>query len=249
MEFLSVKILIIGSNGLIGSKIDNWGGHDILRPTCEEFNIADYGHIGKRLDEYNPDVVVNLAVNKSPVKYDKVNSVAPHFIDRWCNRNGRRYVHLSTCAVYGEGENLREDTDDSGLKPTGLYGETKRDGEPSYLGKNEIEAKNKTHPRTVILRVFNVYGLDSVVDKLIRGEYVELQDTFVRNWIHVDDVVSVIKQAVDGDMIGIYNVGGENWSNRELVERFATTDNYRWVDGKSSISEANLDKFRRCFNV
>ena len=131
----------------------------------------------------------------------------------------QRVVYTSSAAVYGDKH--RVPTKESAtLHPESPYAESKARAE-GILADSGVE--------TVSLRVFNVYGPgfdDSLVARLLRSTAEEPAllrglDTFVRDYVHVGDVVSALLASTRAPMPSAHatiNIGsGVPTSNRALI--------------------------------
>lgn len=152
-----MRLLILGSSGLIGHKI-----LQELSPNFEVFGTLhksknQYGNIslfsGKHIIEnidvsnfdiltgvifaVNPDVILNcVGITKrkeeinNPLKVLTINSVFPHQLANWAKNNQKRVIHFSTdCVFNGEFGNYNET---SLTTAEDVYGRTKALGEINY---------------------------------------------------------------------------------------------------------------------
>lgn len=130
----------------------------------------------------------------------------------------KRFVHVSTDEVYGEGED--HDTapmfEDHVLEPTNPYAATKAGAE--FLVKSYHRSFNLP---VIITRGNNVYGPHQFPEKLIpkfinqlaRNRPVTLHGDGknTRNFLYVEDVARAFDHIVHKGILGtIYNVGGQN---------------------------------------
>jgi UDP-glucose 4-epimerase len=114
----------------------------------------------------------------------------------------RRFVFVSSCAVYGEGRSMR---------PASAYGEAK------LRGEDYCNYWYKSSPlETVVLRFFNVYSdletSDSVYSRVIplfarqalSGKPITINGDGLqtRDFIHVNDVVRALLSAADAKVSG-----------------------------------------------
>jgi len=195
------------------------------------------------IEAYKPDAVVHLAAElKDESRMQAVNVVGSQNIAVACRDFGvKRLVFTSTCAVYHQAS-LEPTKETENIAPTSKYGRTKLQAEQKIL---------HYFPDAVILRLFNVYGVDGdcLIDRLVRGEKVNvINGEYYRDWVHIGDVIGALRRSVEGDMIGIFNLGGECMSNREVVGRYGDK-NVQWVDGVPSYSRADMDKIRVVFGT
>jgi len=150
--------------------------------------------------------------------------------------NIKRFVHVSTDEVYGEGEQDQQQmTEEAKLKPTNPYAATKAGAE--YIATSYALSFNLP---LIITRGNNVYGPHQYPEKLIpkftnqllRGQSVTLhgngQNT--RNFLHVHDVANAFDTILHKGTTGeVYNIGGTHeMSNidvaQELIKILGKTD-------------------------
>ena len=130
----------------------------------------------------------------------------------------RRFIHVSTDEVYGEGEDFETAPmlEEHVLEPTNPYAATKAGAEflvKSYHRSFQLPA--------LITRGNNVYGPHQFPEKLIpkftnqllRGKPVTLHGDGLntRNFLFVEDVARAFDAILHKGKVGhIYNIGGEN---------------------------------------
>ena len=133
-----------------------------------------------------------------------------------------RFLYASSASVYGNGENGFEE-DEKNEYPLNVYAFSKYQFD-RYL--NKLFKENKVNSQVVGLRYFNVYGpqenhkgrMASVAFHLFNqikaGERMKIfegSENFLRDFIHIDDVVSVNNFFfANPDKSGIFNCGTGN---------------------------------------
>lgn len=179
-----------------------------------------------------PRVIIHLAsVTGADCEADAerawaVNASAASSLARTAAENGvSRFVLASSAAVYGDARKHPVAESDS-LALDSVYASTKRSAEESL----EELVRVASNFSAVALRIFNVFGpgmTGSLVNRLVgasSGSPVQLAglDTFVRDYVHVDDVAEALQKATEADLPeswAIMNIGsGTPTSNRQLVE-------------------------------
>ena len=149
----------------------------------------------------------------------------------------RRFIHVSTDEVYGEGEDFETDpmSEEHVLEPTNPYAATKAGAEflvKSYFRSFKVPC--------LITRGNNVYGPHQFPEKLIpkftnqlmRGKKLTLHGdgTNTRNFLYVVDVANAFETILHNGIPGqVYNIGGDNEiSNidvaRALLKQFGLED-------------------------
>lgn len=149
-------------------------------------------------------------------------------LERSLTEEVKRFIFASTCAVYGETEDLPI-SEDSPLKPTSPYAESKIAGEEKCREYGEREGL-----KTVILRYFNVYGprqrggrYAGVISKFLKRleedkpPIIYGDGNQTRDFVYVEDAVNATLLILQrkGAPSQTFNVGsGEAVSVNELYE-------------------------------
>ena len=154
---------------------------------------------------------------KNPEVTREVNVAGTRNLLEACLRSGvKRFVQVSTCAVYGEAKYLPVD-EKHPTSPISPYAESKLAAERCCS-----EFQEKYGLKTVVLRFFNVYGLRMRADQyggvivrflerlrcgkppVIYGDGLQTRD-----FVCVEDVVRAMRLAVDGGdaVTGTFNIG------------------------------------------
>ena len=154
-------ILIFGAGGQLGKEFQYLyeeekfpGRYTFL--IKEQADITNHELVRTAIQENEPDVVINCAaytaVDKAESEPDRaqlINVDAPHNMARICNALNLPFFHFSTDYVFpGDQERPLKETDSLG--PTGVYGQTKLDGEKAVMN---------AHPNSIILRTSWVYSM------------------------------------------------------------------------------------------
>lgn len=189
--------------------------HTDCQYTFIKGNLADKALIDKLFNEYNFDIVVNLAAQAgvrysitNPDAYIESNIIGFYNILEACRHsydNGKEgvkhLVYASSSSVYGNNEKVPYSTDDKVDNPISLYAATKK--------SNELFAhcysKLYNIPSTG-LRFFTVYGPAGRPDmayfgftnKLIKGEKIQIFNygNCKRDFTYVDDIVEGVQRVM-----------------------------------------------------
>jgi dTDP-glucose 4,6-dehydratase len=138
---------------------------------------------------------------------------------------GARFVQVSTDEVYGDLEGGGSSTEDDPLRPSSPYSATKAGGDLLVLGYVRTHGVNAS-----ITRGANTYGphqypekfLPLFVTNALDGEPLPVygDGRQRREWLHVHDHCAAIELALtDGRPGEVYNVGGDERENLEMVRR------------------------------
>lgn len=202
-------------------------------------NIADKKLIDSIFDEYNPDIVVNLAAQAgvrysitNPDVYIESNLIGFYNILEACrNHPVKHLVYASSSSVYGTNKKVPYSTGDKVDNPVSLYAATKKSNELMAHAYSKLYNIPSTG-----LRFFTVYGpagrpdmaYFSFTNKLIKGEKIQIFNygNCKRDFTYVDDIVEGVihvmrkppekKNGGDGLPIPpykVYNIGNSKPEN------------------------------------
>jgi dTDP-4-dehydrorhamnose reductase len=242
-----MKILITGSNGLLGQKIvyaclGNYLNEVELVATARGENrlIEQNGYtyhsmdISSKIDtlevieKFQPEVVIHAAAmtNVDACETDKesclINNVhAVEFIVEACNKIGAHLVHVSTDFIFdGLGGPYAEDAEPN---PISYYGWSKAEAEKIVKEKSDSWA---------ILRTILVYGVADHMSRsnvvlwakgaLEKGNPINVVDDQYRMPTLAEDLAEGCLLAATKKANGIFNISGPDYMNIfELVNRVA----------------------------
>ena len=268
-EIRNMTILVTGAAGFIGSNlvkaiyrqfdsprvvgIDNMNDYYDVRLKEErlkelsgfpEFifvkgSIADKLLINNVFNEYNPEIVVNLAAQAgvrysitNPDAYIESNLIGFYNILEACRRQPVEHlVYASSSSVYGSNAKIPYSTDDKVDNPVSLYAATKKSNELMAHAYSKLYDIPSTG-----LRFFTVYGpagrpdmaYFGFTDRLVRGEKIQIFNygNCKRDFTYIDDIVEgvirVMKKAParktgdDGLPVppyAVYNIGNNQPEN------------------------------------
>ena len=202
-------------------------------------NLADRALIEQLFEQYNFDVVVNLAAQAgvrysitNPDVYIESNVIGFYNILEACRRHPVKHlVYASSSSVYGSNKKIPYSTDDKVDNPVSLYAATKKSNELMAHAYSKLYNIPSTG-----LRFFTVYGPAGRPDmayfgftnKLLKGETIEIFNygNCKRDFTFVDDIVEGVKRVMcsapekengeDGLPIPpykVYNIGNNSPEN------------------------------------
>ncbi|MEN9303168.1 MAG: hypothetical protein RL264_1597 [Bacteroidota bacterium] len=240
-----MKILITGSNGLLGQKIVRQAlkrNLDFLatskgenrNPDCpsnkyREMDICSVADIEAVFNDYQPTHVIHTAAltnvdacELNPELCREINFLASEKLYDACKKIGAHYQLLSTDFVFDGTQGNYKETDIP--NPLSKYAESKVDAENTIL---KGDFNNWSIVRTII-----VYGLghnlskSNIVswakDALSKGQEMKIIDDQFRAPTWADDLAWACLRICELDKKGIYHISGpETMSIFELVSRVA----------------------------
>ncbi len=233
------KILITGSNGLLGQKLiklflakKNYKifalarGENRLKNksgyTYYSIDITEYDKLINLINEIQPHYIIHTAAMTNvdacelkPKECDIINVDVVKTLANVCKKNDIHLIHLSTDFIF------------DGEKDT-LYTEEDKPNPISYYGLSKLKSEKiilKTDIRFTIIRTILVYGM---VDNNDRSNIVLWVKNSIEDKKHINVVTDQFRMptfaedlaescffAVKNDVIGIYNV-----SSNELLSIF-----------------------------
>ena len=202
-------------------------------------NLADKKAVNAVFDEYQPEIVVNLAAQAGvrysidhPDVYIESNLIGFYNILEACRHHQPEHlVYASSSSVYGGNKKVPFSTDDKVDNPVSLYAATKKSNELLAHAYSKLYNIPSTG-----LRFFTVYGPAGRPDmayfgftnKLIKGEKIQIYNfgDCKRDFTYIDDIVEGVmrvmaktpekKQGEDGLPVPpytVYNIGNSNPEN------------------------------------
>lgn len=226
-----MRILVLGCAGYIGSVliarllecgyevtgVDNFFYQNqhavagVLGHKRFRFVKADICNVSQKIVEWADVIIPLAAIVGAPAcsKYSTISeSVNVRCISRLCNMTSKnqRIIGLCTNSGYGaRGESLCDET--SPMEPLSSYGLQKCKAEQYILERgNSVSLRLATvfgvSPRMRFDLLFN----DFVSKLYFDGKLCLFEPHFMRNAVHIRDVVRAIIWMLDSRFVGVYNV-------------------------------------------
>ncbi len=202
-------------------------------------NLADNALINTIFEQYQPQIVVNLAAQAgvrysitNPGAYIEANIIGFYNILEACRHHPVEHlVYASSSSVYGSNKKVPYSTDDKVDNPVSLYAATKKSNELLAHAYSKLYNIPSTG-----LRFFTVYGPAGRPDmayfgftnKLLKGEKIQIFNfgNCKRDFTYVDDIVEAVvhimrhapEKAVGEDGLpvppyAVYNIGNNSPEN------------------------------------
>lgn len=156
----TIKTLIIGSGGMLGSDLCKVFP-DAVKLAHRELDITNREQVLKSIQGIKPDVVINAAAYTDVDGCEdnrqlalQINGYGPGYIAEACSKIGAKLVHFSTDYVFDGSRN--EYVESATPNPINAYGQSK------LLGEQKI-AENTNNYRIIrISWLFGIYGRNFV---------------------------------------------------------------------------------------
>ncbi|MEF3405212.1 NAD-dependent epimerase/dehydratase family protein [Agromyces sp. CCNWLW203] len=251
--------LVVGGGGPLGAAVAAELASRRLpaavtrRTGRDALDISKRGDVVSALRSIRPRTVIYLA---NPGVEDLEEAVVVANVDHIrrfaldAARHGvERIVFASSAAVYGTTWTEPVAEEDVALGP-GMYASLKRRSEEVLR-----EVAGSTPLSAISLRIFNIYGPGfsrSLITRLATGEpraVLQVSDSFVRDYIHGDDVARAMAIATEATSPGfrILNIGTGIATDNVMLSRFAAPGSYSVATSPSAPSYcvARVDRARR----
>ena len=239
------KILITGSNGLLGQKIvynlkqrkdvdlyaTSIGANrllDKLGYTYRSLDITDQNKVSDILSEINPDVIINTAAmtnvdacEHNKEKCWKINVDAVKYLVEASSKFNTHFIHLSTDFVFDGKAGPYSETDEP--NPLHYYAEAK-------LASEKIVSGNSSN--WAIIRTIIIYGITDNMSRsnlvlwskgeIEKGNTIKVVNDQFRSPTLAEDLAEGCISVADNYAQGIYHLSGpETNSILELVYKVA----------------------------
>ena len=231
-EILSLKLLIIGGSGLVGSTLIQYvpANYDIhITINQNKINsdrvsmsridlLQDRSAITNLIEELSPDVVINTAAlsnvdlcETNPKLADLFHVDITNDVCLACSKTDSKLVHFSTDAVF-DGKLARKYTEDDIPNPVNYYGKTRLIAEKIVLDSSE---------NNVILRTAVIYGwhmrsrfTNWIIQSLQENKIVDPFTDQYNTPTLVDDLAKAILKIIEMDVSGLYHAVGKTCLSR-----------------------------------
>lgn len=239
------RILITGSNGLLGQKLikqlHNHPDFELIATSRGEnrikqiegfqyhsLDICKSEEVSKLFDQLTPDIVINTAAmtNVDACESDreacwKLNVDAVSYLIQSCEKHQSHLIHISTDFIF-DGKN-------------GPYSEEDKANPLSYYGKSKLASEQlveKANTNWAILRTVLVYGIVEDMSRsnivlwakgaLEKKQNLKIVNDQFRTPTLAEDLASACVLVAEKGAKGIYNISGKDFmSIYELVKRVA----------------------------
>lgn len=207
-----MKILITGSNGMLGKAIVNrFKDNRLILPSHKDLDISNREDVLNFVNEKRPDIIINCAAYTNTSKAEKecaieaykANILGPSNLAEAARMCHAIMIHFSSDYVYGGGRPLLlKYTEKSYTCPVNRYGVTKRDG--------DLEVQKNTS-KYYIFRTSWLFGDgNNFVDNVIESSKSKSKQYIVADqWgspTYTVDLANIVYQVLKKKLpYGIYN--------------------------------------------
>jgi dTDP-4-dehydrorhamnose reductase len=235
---IKTRILIIGSNGMLGQRLVQFYSANLnielmcasveensVMPTTQykKIDITQKQEVKDLILGFFPDFVINTAaytnVDKAESEREiawKINVVGVENLALFCWTIDAHLIHISSDYIFDGKEGPYSENDKP--NPVGYYGRSK------LAGENSIRTNGVRYSivRTNVLYGPAKYGRPDfvkwVVTSLKNKQEIKIVTDQINNPTYIDDLVAGISNIISYRKEGIYNIGG-----KELINRYNFT--------------------------
>ena len=159
-------------------------------------------------DKETYDVIVHSAENPNITHYKKINPSNKSNFEK-LHSKCKTLIYLSSCAVYEK--NRKEPARENSVK-----------FEDSWYAKNKLDSeKYALANKGTVLRLSNVYGprmRKNVITDIIttlenRNKILIFNPEAKRHFLHINDLIELIRNVVTNPKEGVFNVCGNNMNS------------------------------------
>lgn len=254
------KILVLGSNGLIGSSLVEYlaskdykvGALSKNHPKETIYNIKYYTVdilnfelLKEVIIKY--DIIINTVgqITKPMDDCLTLNTLGISNLANIVNEYDKVLIHISSLAVYGTHCIVDENTIPS---PETQYGMMK------YFADFLIQEKVKKH---IILRVSNIFSTNQTkgIFAYLKKQYLLNESNIYFNnngelsrfYLNLSDLLVLIESLIEKSSLGIYNISGRtSYSIKDLIFKFESLLGFEFnVTYDESLSKENIEFINR----
>lgn len=205
-----MRILIIGSSGLLGSDlVKQWNDDAVVPATSDDVDIRDIGRVRQCVTQARPDWVALAAAytdvdgsERDPKQAFAVNREGTRNVARVVQELGRKLLYISTDYVF-DGTSHRPYEPDDPVHPLNVYGASKAAGE------NAVREESK---HWLIARTSWLFGASraSFPEKILRAAACQSEIKVVADQIgsptFTKDLATAMRDLVHSDASGIIHI-------------------------------------------
>ncbi len=224
-----MKILILGSKGMLGSECKNVlsKDHEVVAPDKNDLDIVSWDMVIESLQNIAPEIIINCAgftdvdaCEKEDFLVRKINIEGPRNLAQGSARFDCRLIHISSDYVFNGKKPIPQPYfEDDATDPLGAYGKSKTESEV---------AVRENAPNYILLRTGWLYGLagknfiHSLLSKVYSKKGKEIKvvnDQFGSpTWTH--RLALQIKEFLNVDTKGTYHCTSEGYCSRLEFARY-----------------------------
>ncbi|QOW11345.1 dTDP-4-dehydrorhamnose reductase [Kaistella flava (ex Peng et al. 2021)] len=266
------KILVIGSNGQLGSCFKKLATHfenqfEFNFAGSQDLDITNRGAVEDFVKDYKPDFCINAAAytavdlaEKEAEKAFAVNAEGVANVAEACKKTKTVLIHISTDYVF-DGESNISYSEDNFTNPQGVYGASKLKGEELAMENN---------PRTIVIRTswlyseFNKNFVKTMLNLFSTKEELGIVADQFGQPTNANDLAEAVMKIIESDpkTFGVFhfsNYPETNWfefaskiaefSNSKIKLKAITTEEFPTPAKRPKRSTMALDKIEQVYKI
>jgi len=226
---MKMKILLLGSRGMLGSDCKTVLGEDfdVVAPDKKELDIIKWDEVIENLQNLSPDVVINCAgftnvdaCETEPFLVRKNNVEGPRNLAQGTARFNCKFIHISSDYVFSGKKSIPQPYfEDDPTEPISAYGKSKMESET---------AVRENAPNYIIVRSSWLYGING--KNFIKSILINALNSDKKTLKVVNDQVGSptwtyrlalqIKELIKHDAKGTYNATSKGYCSRYEYARY-----------------------------
>lgn len=233
-------VLVTGANGQLGQSLqfiaENYPDIEFVFCNSQKLDITDYDNVNAVFNEFIPDYCINAAaytaVDKAETEPEKafaINVLGAQNLAKMCKINNTVLLHVSTDFVF-DGSKKTPYTETDTPNPTGVYGQTKLDGEDTI---KELWAKHFIIRTSWVYSQFGNNFMKTMLRLASERDELSVVNDQIGTPTNAVDLAEVLIKIIDSchaELVSVSNYGIYNFSNGGQCS---------WYDFAKKIFEVN----------
>jgi len=247
------KVLITGSNGMLGSYLAKLLPYEVVAFSSKDFDITDLKKCIDVIENEKPTIVINTAAytdvdgcESNPDKAYKINTIGTQNLVSCCIDKDILFIYISSTGIYGEDKEKEPYNEFDKVNPTTIHHRSKYEAEKivqSHLSKYLILRTGwlfggeKEHNKNFVYKRF----IEAIHSKEMYSD-----DSQIGNPTYIKDLVQQIQILIDSNQYGIFNCVNKaiNVSRFDYVSKIINT-----LDVNCDVKKATCNTFKRIAKV
>ena len=231
----NVKIIILGSNGMLGRALVKEGllrDKNIIATTRTEVDVTDIDSLEQYIKRIQPDIVINTCAIINHTLCDEnvklayeTNARPSAILSDLATQYNFKYVYISTDG-YFNGDGIQKHNENAPVSFLNEYARTKFSGEMFAL----------TNSNSLVIRT-NIVGfkgikenptfIEWVINSFNKNEHITMFDDYFTSSISVSQFSRCLFDILEKDVSGIINLANAQvFSKKQFIEAVAEVFNF-----------------------
>lgn len=244
-----MKVLVTGSNGMLGSSLLKSLSYDTIGFTSSELDITNLRQCLDIVEKEKPNIVIHAAaytnVEDSEINPDnayKVNTIGTQNLVNCCIDKDILFIYISSTGIYGTEKEKKHYNEFDKISPTTIYHKSKYEAEK--IVQNHLS-------KFLILRTGWLFGgslehsKNFVYQRYLeakKNDVINSNDSQVGNPTYTKDLIKQIEVLIDNNHYGIFNCVNyaSNISRYDYVKKIVEL-----LEVDCKVKKVSKDMFKR----